>query len=121
MLLAEYTEWIRLKVTGRTTTLSFNRYVSEPITLLRGIYQGCLLSGILFQFYNVDLINICGPEGDETAVTFIDDSLILACSKMLSEGNKKIKRMMEQPGGRLDCSHSHTTVISPWTNSVSWG
>ena|SRR5882724_9365203 len=104
---AEYMEWIRLKVTVRTTTLSFDRYTLEPITLLRGIDQGCLLSGILFQFYNANLINICRPEGDEMTVTFIDDSLLLAHSKMLSEANEKVKRMMEQPGGGLDWSHLH--------------
>jgi len=79
-MLAESVEWIRLKVTGRTTTLSFDRYASEPISLLRGIDQGCLLSGILFKFYNADLIDICGPEGNEMVVTFVDDALLLACS-----------------------------------------
>ena len=79
----------------------------EPIALLRGIDQGCPLSGILFQFYNTDLIYICGPRGDESAVTFVDDTLLLACSKTLNEANEKVKKMMEQPGGGLDWSRSH--------------
>ena len=104
---AEYTEWIRCKVTGRTTTLSFDGYKLEPIALSRGIDQGCPLSGILFQFYNTDLIYICGPRGDESAVTFVDDTLLLACSKTLSKANETVKQMMEWLGRGLDWSHLH--------------
>jgi len=88
---AEYTEWIKCKVVGRTTTLSFDRYASEHIALPRGIDQGCLLSGILFQFYNADLIDICELGGDEMAVVIVDDTLLLAHGKTLSEANKKFK------------------------------
>jgi len=52
-----YTDWIAQKIEGQTTTLAFNGFVSEPVLLQRGIDQGCPLSGILFQFYNADLID----------------------------------------------------------------
>jgi len=60
---AEYMDWIERKVKGRTTTLSFNSITSEPATLNRGIDHGCPLLGILFQFYNVDLIDGYDPRG----------------------------------------------------------
>jgi len=40
-------------------------------------------------------------------VAFIDDTLLLACGKMLSKANQKVKRMMEWLGGGLDWSHLH--------------
>jgi len=50
-------EWIMHRVEGETMTLSFDGFISEPLSLNRGINQGCPLSGILFQFYNMDLID----------------------------------------------------------------
>ena len=43
----------------------------------------------------------------ESAVTFVDDMLMLACARILTEANAKIIDMMECPGGRLDCSCTH--------------
>jgi len=45
--------------------------------------------------------------GDETAVAFIDDTLLLAHGKTLSEANRRVKHMMEWPSGRLDWSCTH--------------
>jgi len=50
----QYTDWIKHRVHGRRTTLKFDRYESEPLELVNGLN---LLSGITFQFYNVDLID----------------------------------------------------------------
>jgi len=94
---------------SRTTTLSFNSYASESVTLLRGIDQGCLLSGI---FYNTDLIDICGLEDNKTAVTFIDDTLLLVHSKTLSEANGKVKSMMKWPDRGLEWVHSHPCSLT---------
>jgi len=52
-ILAKYMEWIKQKQkVGPLLSLSTVMH-SESVTLLRGIDQGCLLSGI---FYNTDLI-----------------------------------------------------------------
>ena len=48
-------------------TLVFDGFVSQPITLHRGINQGYPLSGILFQFYNTGLIDGYDPKKGETA------------------------------------------------------
>jgi len=89
-----YIDWIRCKTGGCTTSLVFNGFVSKPVVLHRGIDQGCPLSGILFQFYNADLIDIYNPKKDETAVMFMDDALILACAKTLTEASTKLVDIM---------------------------
>jgi len=59
-------------VEGRCTTLKFDGYVSEQIGLPRGIDQGCPQSGILFQFYNVGLVDMCEPgKGEEKSTPFL--------------------------------------------------
>src|SRR5882724_5952101 len=82
-------------------TLAFNGFISELVTLGRGINQGCPLSGILFQFYNSDLIDGYGLKNSEAATAFIADLL------MLEEANTKLASMMTWPQGRLDWSSMH--------------
>ena len=104
---ATYTDWITRKVECQTTTLAFDGFVLEPVPLRRGIDQGCPLSGILFQFYNADLIDGYDPKAGESAVAFVDDILILAHVSTLTEANSKLIHMMEHPGGGLDWSCTH--------------
>src|SRR5882672_9825355 len=40
----QYMDWLRHKVTDRRTTITFDGYVSEPRTLMRGLDQGYPLS-----------------------------------------------------------------------------
>jgi len=103
----QYTDWIRHRVEGRKTTLKFDGYKSAPLELTRGIDQGCPLSGIAFQFYNVDLIDTQDSSNGEEAVAFMDDALMLAHGETLDEANSKIQHMMERRGGGLEWSHIH--------------
>ena len=57
------------------------------------------LSGIIFQFYNADLLEIGDSKQGEDAVGFIDDTLLLAHAGTLGESNGKVKAMMEKEGG----------------------
>jgi len=43
--------------------------------LSKGLNQGCPLSGIAFQFYNSDLVDIKDSTSGEDAVAFMDDML----------------------------------------------
>jgi len=74
----QYTDWIHQKVSGRRTSMTFDSYASEPRMLSRGLDQGCPLSGITFQFYNADLINICNKKSSKGVVAFVYDTLLLA-------------------------------------------
>ena len=64
-------------------TLKFNGYVLKQIRLPRGINQGCLLSGLIFQFYNTGLVDMCEPGKGEEVIAFMDDTLLLAKASLL--------------------------------------
>src|SRR5882724_3141024 len=74
----EYTDWITHKVLGRHTTLKFDSFESDVFPLSKGLDQGCPLSGLVFQFYNSDLINVSVPGSGEDAMAFMHDMLLLA-------------------------------------------
>ena len=74
-----------MKVEGRWTTMHFDGYTSEARRLRRGIDQGCPLSGIIFQFYNTDLLEIGDSKRGEDTVGFVDDTLLLARARTLEE------------------------------------
>ena len=74
---------------------------------MRGLNQGCPLSGIAFQFYNADLIDISDKKRGEDAVAFVDDTLLLAQGKNLEITNNKVINMMERSGGALAWSKTH--------------
>src|SRR5882672_8149571 len=103
----QYTRWIKMKVEGRWTTMRFDGYTSEARRLRRGIDQGCPLSGIIFQLYNADLLEIGDSKRGEDAVGFVDDTLLLARAGTLGESNGKVKAMMEKEGGGIDWSRTH--------------
>jgi len=84
----QYTNWIVHKVMGHHTTLKFNRYKSEMLPLSKGLNQGCLLSGLAFQFYNSDLVDVSEPGSGEDAVAFMDDTLLLAWGESLTVTNE---------------------------------
>ena len=94
---------------GRHTTLKLDSYVFEQIMLSRGITPSCQLSGIIFQSYNVDLVDMhkIGKGGE--VIAFMDDTLLLAKGKSLSETNAKVKRMMVREGG-VSTGQSLTSV-----------
>jgi len=64
----QYTDWIVHKVTSCHTMLKFDGYESEPLPLSKGLDQGCPLSGIAFQFYNSDLMDIKETGNGEDAI-----------------------------------------------------
>jgi len=95
------------KVSGRCTSITFDGHTSDPRTLTRGLDQGCPLSGIAFQFYNADLIDICDKKTGKDAVAFVDDTLLLARGKNLETTNNKVIDMMERAGGTFTWSKTH--------------
>ena len=108
----QYTDWIHQKVSDRKTTITFDGHASNPRTLSRGLNQGCPLSGLAFQFYNADIIDICNKKSREDTVVFVDDTLFLTCGKNLEIMNTSVKAMMERDGGLLMWSNTHQTEFT---------
>ena len=79
--------------------LRFDGYELELVELLQGLDQGFPLSGVAFQYYNTNLLDVCDTSNGEEIVTFMDDTLLLACAKTLSEANSKLRSMMERHKG----------------------
>jgi len=82
-------------------------HLLKPVDLARGLDQGCPLSGVAFQYYNTDLLNVPDPRNGEDVVALMDDTLMLIHSKSLEEVNAKLQAMMEKQGGGLNwlCIH----------------
>jgi len=103
----QYTDWIAHKVSSRWMTLKFDSYELEPLSMIKGIDQGCPLSGIAYQFYSSDLVDIHDTDSGEDAIMFMDDMLLLAWAKTLAESNTKVKCMMVRQDGGLDWEMAH--------------
>lgn len=92
----------------RTTTLKFDDYASEVITLNNGIGQGDPLSMALYQFYNADLVDI--PE-DKTkaAEAYVDDAILTATADTFQEAHQKLRSMMTREGGAIEWTEKHNS------------
>ncbi|KZP19083.1 hypothetical protein FIBSPDRAFT_744592, partial [Athelia psychrophila] len=102
----EITDWILRLNTGRTTVLSFNRFVSAAFDVLNGMDQGNPLSMILYGFYGPDLLKFWG-DVDELQTAFVDDTTFMVAGNTFEENNLKLTKMIERPGGANDWSVSH--------------
>jgi ribonuclease HI len=92
----------------RSTTLKFDDYVSNPITLNNGIGQGDPLSMALYQFYNADLLDI--PTGrDESAIAYVDDAILIAKAKTFAQAHEKLKDMMTRKDGAIEWTKTHNS------------
>jgi len=81
-------------------------YISAQ-SLPRGLDQGCPLSGITFQFDNVDLLEVRDKKRGEDAIAFIDNALMLVRGRSLEESIDKVRDMMERVGDGMEWSHTH--------------
>src|SRR6266853_1802333 len=64
--------------------LKFDGYILDPINIDNRIRQGDLLSMVLYQFYNTNLLVI--PRGkNEDTVAYIDNTIMVATAKSSGE------------------------------------
>ena len=101
-----FTDLIAHKLTGRSTHLWFDDFMSDLIPIDNGTTQGDLDSMLLYGPYNAPLIDIAASP-DELTSGFVDDSMMLAVGDSLNECHDKLKDMMERPGGSFDWSTMH--------------
>lgn len=106
----EYIELTLEMLTNRITRLSFDDFLSNPITITNGNNQGCPLSMIFYAFYNAGLLELSPPGSrDERQFGFVDDVALLATGDNFVETNRKLKDMMERHGGAFDWSEGHNS------------
>ncbi|KAA1477138.1 hypothetical protein DENSPDRAFT_752427, partial [Dentipellis sp. KUC8613] len=74
----EYARWAHHKLKGRKTCLTFDGSDPFLFELPCGTDQGCPSSGIWFQFYNADLLDIPQLNNEEYGVAFVDDTAYVA-------------------------------------------
>ena len=107
----EYTDWILTKGAPRKTTVSFDDFKSDPLTVEGGLPQGCSLSPISYVFYNAPLDDVPNKKHGEDSATFADDTKLMARAKNFRAANRKITSMMVwRKGVRVwarthNCSH----------------
>ena len=82
--------------------LHFDDFLSNPIHIHNGTTQGCLLSMILYTYYNVDLIDVV--KGKWELSTGFDDCMFVAIADTLDDAHVILKDMMERPNGGLKWS-----------------
>ena len=105
-----YTEFITGMLEGRDTSLKFDDYISENIHIDNGIGQGDLLSMVLYQFYNTDLLDI-PVMTSEAAIAYVDNALILATAKNFETTHQMLTQMMTRDGGVYDWSKTHNSPL----------
>jgi len=103
-------KFIRKMLRRRVTTLKFDGYTSEPINIDNSIGQGDPLSMGMYQYYNADLIDI-PSEPEESAMAYVDDSVMIAIAKSFPEAHEKLLSMMTRAGGVIDWSTLHNSPL----------
>ncbi|GFS87970.1 transposon TX1 uncharacterized 149 kDa protein, partial [Nephila pilipes] len=77
----EFTTMIQNIYLGSTTCVLTEEGPTDPIPLLRGVKQGCPLSGLLFNLaINHILVNIQGEQESHKILAFADDLVLLSHS-----------------------------------------
>ena len=89
-----FTDIVDLSLTGRSTVLKFDDYISDPIPLLNGTTQGDPSSMNYYAFYNAPLIETATGV-NELSPGFVDDSMMLAIGDTLAQCHIGLKDMME--------------------------
>jgi hypothetical protein len=103
-----FTNIALLLLTGCTTKLKFNNFISKPFLLINGTTQGDPSSMNYYSFYNAPLIETASSE-DELSLGFVDNSMMLAIGDTLEQCHEKLKDMMECSGGGFEWSCTHNS------------
>lgn len=105
-------DWLRRKLQGRKTRLSFDDFVSNLFEIFSGIDQGCPLSVLLYKIYNLLLLECADTTQNVSALGFIDDVSVLAVGKDLDDTSAKLRNYMERRGGARDWSRTRNSAFA---------
>ena len=99
---------VSMSLSGRTTCIKFDDYISDPMPLDNSTTQGDPSSMLYYSFYNAPLIEIASSN-DELSPGFVDDTMILAIGDSIGRCHFKLKDMIERPGGGFKWSYIHNS------------
>ena len=102
-------QFVEKLLTGRTTRLKFDDYISEVIDIANGIGQGDPLSMLLYILYNADLLDIPDSPTEEDVLGYVDDIALLATGNDFKETTNRLKDMMTKDEGGIQWSKSHNS------------
>ena len=106
----KYTNCVQGMLDEWATVLKFDGFASEKTPIDNGIRQKDLLSMILYQYYNANLLNI--PEQqEEEAVAYVDNAFMLATGDNFQDAHKKLKDMMCKERGVENWSETHSSPL----------
>ena len=103
-----FTNIVSLSLTGCTTQLNFDNFISDPILLNNGTTQRDSSLMDYYRFYNTPLIETASLE-DELSLGFIDNSMMLTVGDSLEQCNERLKDMMECPKGGFEWLLTHNS------------
>jgi hypothetical protein len=103
-----FTDIALLSLTGCTTKLKFDDFISKPFPLVNGTTQGDPSLMCYYSFYNAPLIETATNK-DELSLGFVDNSMLLAIGDTLEQCHKKLRAMMEHAGGGFEWSSSYNS------------
>ena len=86
---------VNAALTGRSTKLQFDDYLSESIALENGIEQGDPLSMIAYLFYNADILDLPRNK-NEPVVAFSDDTALFVEGPTFDDTHSTLRRMMNR-------------------------
>jgi hypothetical protein len=102
-----HTEWMVRRLEGRQTTLTFDDFRSNMLDIESGLDQGDPLSVITCILYNACFLECLRQEREERGALFVDDAYVLITGVDFEDTHRKIKKIMERPGGVFDWAADH--------------
>jgi len=72
------------------------------------IGQGDLLSMVLYQFYNADILDTPNTS-NEAAAAYVDDAILIVTAKTFEEMHHILTDMMTRQGGAIDWAKAHNS------------
>jgi hypothetical protein len=106
----KYASFIHNMLRDRVISLKFDRYISDPIAIDNGIGQGDPLSMVLYQYYNMDLLNIPSSK-DKEAVAYVDNTFMIATGTNFQSTHHVLVDMMCKEGGVEDWSKTYSSPL----------
>ena len=107
-----HTDWLRTRLEGRTTRLTFDGYTSDEFEIDNGLDQGDSQSVICYLLYTAELAEIPDPKKGESSVVFIDDNSILAVGKDFRTTRTMLQSMFSREGGIDQWAASHNCTCT---------